>query len=88
MSTYWDVDFVEHAYTLPCVYERDVLGRRNNHGSCKSARSMTFGLTIHYNELTQTELHVARSWRHVDDQNIQVFAVRRPVHIEEELGSA
>jgi len=49
---------------------------------------MTFGLTIHYNELTQTELHVARSWRHVDDQNIQVFAVRRPVHIEEELGSA
>lgn len=42
-------------------------------------------LTIHEDQLTEAELHVAGTRRHVNDKHVQLALVACPVHIEEHL---
>lgn len=52
--------------------------------ACEPDRSR---LTIDINQLPEAELHVSRSWRHIDDEHVEVFcaSARCPVHIEQQL---
>lgn len=29
-------------------------------------------LTVHYDQLTETQLHITRPWWHIDDQNLEI----------------
>lgn len=42
-------------------------------------------LTIHDDQLPKTELYIACSWRHVDNQHIKITRRFPPVHVEQQL---
>lgn len=83
----------EHVDSLPSVDKRHVLWRRDDHGACAqnlfslsaSCHAIRSIPTIDDDELTETQLHIARPWRHVDDQHFQVPRRGCPVHVEQQL---
>lgn len=67
---YLDLETIEHLNALDHINKRQPLRRRDNNG------------TIQFDLLTDCDLNIAGSWRHVNDEIVELA----PVRLIEELG--
>lgn len=83
-ETYRDIHFLKHGNSLPRINEGHILRCAHNH------------CAIYHDELTEAQCHITRTWRHVNDEDVESWKPRvgcirigrhtcAPVHVKQEL---